>query len=44
MFDPLLRRNLVYEVAESYESTKLKIERILIEHHSGKMEEEGVFT
>jgi hypothetical protein len=44
MLDPLLRRNFVYEVADSFGSTKTKIENLLNEHNSGKMEEGGVFT
>jgi hypothetical protein len=42
--DPLLRRYHTYKVAESFESTKLKMERILSENYSGKMDEDGKFT
>ena len=44
MFDPLLRRNFVYEVADSFVSTKAKMASLLNEFDSGKMEEEGNFT
>ena len=44
MFDPLLRRNFVYEVADSFMSTKDKMASLLNEFDSGKMEEEGNFT
>ena len=44
MIDPLLRRNLVYEVHDSYDSTKTRMEKLLSQYDSGKMDEEGMFT
>ena len=42
--DSTLRTKLVYEVAESFEMTRSKISRLLLEHRSGKMEENGEFS
>jgi hypothetical protein len=42
--DSTLRTKIVYEVADSFESTKSKISQLLLEHHSGKMEEDGTFS
>jgi hypothetical protein len=42
--DSILRTKLVYEVADSFESTKSKIDHLIIEHSSGKMEEDGTFS
>jgi hypothetical protein len=42
--DSTLRTKLVYKTADSLESTKKRITRLLLEHHSGKMEEDGTFT
>ncbi len=42
--DSTLRTKIVYEVSDSYESTKSKISRLLLEHRSGKMQEDGTFS
>jgi hypothetical protein len=44
MIDPLLRRNLIYEVVDTLDSTKTKIGKLLQQYDSGKMDEEGIFT
>jgi len=42
--DSTLRTTITYLVADSYESTKLKINEGLHDHHSGKVEEDGSFS
>ena len=42
--DSTLRTKLVYEVAESFETTRSKISQLLLEHRLGKMEENGEFS
>ena len=42
--DSTLRTTKIYSVAESFESTKSNISQLLLEHRSGKMEEDGSFS
>jgi len=44
MLDPLLRINMIYKVADSLDSTKTRIQKLLKQYDSGIMDEEGIFT
>jgi hypothetical protein len=44
MLDPLLRKNIIYEVADSLDSTKKRLKELLEQCDCGAMDEEGTFT